>query len=131
MVYNSFHTNYTQKQNTKKNKDSILKYLERFSSSVQKLAYRAGIERTSKKSYWLEEKVEVGDGRAAGLSAVWGEGQAAISLTPDFDGTHIPTFESMKLEGWCVGDLVYQAWALLRVRPWVTTLRQSHTPEAK
>ena len=39
----------------KKNKDNILKlpsqYLERFSSSVQKLAYRAGIERTSKKSY--------------------------------------------------------------------------------
>ena len=43
----------------------------------------AGIEWTGKKSYWLEE----GDGRAEGRSAIGDGGQAAISLTPDFDGT--------------------------------------------
>ena len=118
-----------------KNKDSILnlasQYLEKFSSSVLQLAYRAAIEWTGKTSYWLEERVEVRDGRTAGLSAKWDGGQAAISLTPDFSGTHIPIFESRQLEGWYVGDLVYQAWALLRVGLCVTKLHQSHTPEAK
>ena len=42
---------------------------------------------TGKKSYWLEEREEVGDGRAEGLSATEDRGRAAISLTPDADGT--------------------------------------------
>ena len=35
----------------------------------------------------LEEGEEVGDGRAEGWSAIGDGGQAAISLTPDADGT--------------------------------------------
>ena len=49
----------------------------------------------------------MGDGRAEGLSAIGDGGQAAISLTPDADGTHIHIFESSKLEGSYVGGLLY------------------------
>ena len=47
----------------------------------------AGIEWTGKKSYWLDEGAEVGGGRAEGPSAIGDWGQAAVSLTPDVDGT--------------------------------------------
>ena len=47
----------------------------------------------------------MGDGRAEGLSAIGDGGQAAISLAPDVDGTHVSIFESSQLEGSCVGDL--------------------------
>ena len=47
----------------------------------------AGIEWTDKKSYYLEEGEEVGDGTAEGSSAIGDGGQAAISLMPDADGT--------------------------------------------
>ena len=47
----------------------------------------AGIEWTGKKSYWLEEGEEVGDGRAEGSSAIGDGGQAAISLMADTVGT--------------------------------------------
>ena len=47
----------------------------------------AGIKWTGKKSYWLEEGEEVGDGRAEWSSAIGDGGQAATSLTPDVDGT--------------------------------------------
>ena len=39
--------------------------------------------------------------------AVGDRGQAAVSLTPDFDGTHVCTFESLRLEGLSVGNLLY------------------------
>ena len=42
-----------------------------------------------------------------GSSATGDRGQAAISLIPDVDGTHIPIFESWQLEGLYVGDLLY------------------------
>ena len=42
-----------------------------------------------------------------GLSATGDRGQAAISLMPDVDGTHIPIFESWQLEGLYIGDLLY------------------------
>ena len=45
------------------------------------------IEWTGQKSYWLEEGVEVGDGRAEGLSATGDGRQAALSLTADIDDT--------------------------------------------
>ena len=48
----------------------------------------------------------MGDGRAEGSSAMGGGGQAAVSLTPDVDGTHIHIFESSQLEGSYVGDLL-------------------------
>ena len=48
----------------------------------------------------------MGDGRAEGQSAIGDRGQAAISLTPDVDGTHICIFESSQLESSCVGDLI-------------------------
>ena len=66
----------------------------------------------------------MGDGRAEGSSATGDRGQAAISLTPDVDGTgsgslldsilsnllnkrsHVHTFESSQLEGSYVGDLL-------------------------
>ena len=41
----------------------------------------------SKKSYWLEEGEEGGDGRIEGPSATGNGGQAAVSLRPDTDGT--------------------------------------------
>ena len=55
-------------------------YLEKHTStvSIQGLAL-------SKKSYWLEEGVEIGDGKIEGLSAIGGGGQAAISFMPDTD----------------------------------------------
>ena len=49
----------------------------------------------------------MGDGRAEGSSAIGDGGQAAISLTPKVDGTHVRIFESSQLEGWYVGDLLY------------------------
>ena len=49
----------------------------------------------------------VGDGRAEGLSAVGDGGQAAISLMPDVDGTHICIFESSRLEGSYIWDLLF------------------------
>ena len=55
----------------------------------------------------MEEREEVGDGRAEGSSATGDGGQAAISLTPDVDGMHIHIFESSQLKGSCVGDLIY------------------------
>ena len=48
----------------------------------------------------------MGDGRAEGMSAIGDGGQAAISLMPDVDGTHIRIFESSKLEDSYVGDLL-------------------------
>lgn len=39
----------------------------------------AGIEWTDKKDYWLEERQEVGDGRAEGSSAIGDGRQAAVS----------------------------------------------------
>ena len=50
----------------------------------------------------------MGDGRAEGSSAIGDGGQAAISLTPDVDGTHVRNFESLQLEGSHVGDLLYR-----------------------
>ena len=50
---------------------------------------------------------EVGDGRAEGSSTIGDEGQAAVSLTPDGDGTHTRIFESLQLEDSCIGDLLY------------------------
>ena len=42
----------------------------------------------------------MGDGRAEGSSAIGDGQQAAISLTPDVDGTHVLMFESSQLEGY-------------------------------
>ena len=51
----------------------------------------------------------MGDGRAEGSSAIGDGGQAAISLTPDVDGTHVHILESSQLEGSYVGDLMYSS----------------------
>ena len=69
----------------------------------------AGIGWTSKKSYWLQEKEGVGNDRAEGTSAIGDRGQAAISLTWEAIGhrAHAGIFESFKLEGSYVGDLLY------------------------
>ena len=48
----------------------------------------------------------MGDGKAEGSSAIGDRGQAAISLIPDTDGTHLEIFESSQLEGSNVGDLL-------------------------
>ena len=50
----------------------------------------------------------MGDGGVEGLSAIGDGGQAAVSLTPDIDGTHICIFERSQLEGSYVGDLLYR-----------------------
>ena len=52
----------------------------------------------------------MGDDRAERSSARGEGGQDAVSLTPDVDGKHVRIFESLQLEGWCVGDLLYQEW---------------------
>lgn len=52
----------------------------------------AGTESISKRSYWLEEGEEVGDGRAKGLLAIGDGGQAVISIMPDADGTGSVSF---------------------------------------
>ena len=49
----------------------------------------------------------MGDGRAEGSSAIGDGGQAAISVTPDVDGTHVRIFESAQLKGSYVGGLLY------------------------
>ena len=49
----------------------------------------------------------MGDGRTEGLSAIGDGGQAAISLMPDVDGTHVQILESSQLEGSYAGDLPY------------------------
>ena len=49
----------------------------------------------------------MGDGRAEGSSTIGDEGPAAVSLTPDGDGTHVRIFESLQLEDSCMGDLLY------------------------
>ena len=59
-----------------------------------------------KKGYWLEVGEEVEDGKAEGSSAIGDREQAAISLIPDTDGTHLEIFESSQLEGSNVGDLL-------------------------
>ena len=41
----------------------------------------------------------MGDGRAEGWSAIGGGEQAAVSLTPNVDGTLICIFERSQLEG--------------------------------
>ena len=48
----------------------------------------------------------MGDGRAEGLSAIGGGGQAAISLMPDVAGMQVHIFESSQLECSYVGDLL-------------------------
>ena len=48
----------------------------------------------------------MGDDGAEGSSAIGDGGQAAISLLPDVDGMHVRIFESLKLEGTYVGDLL-------------------------
>ena len=67
----------------------------------------AGIEWRGKKGYWLEEGVEVGDGRAEGSSVMGDGGQAAISLMTDKDGMHVCILESFQLEGPYAGDSLY------------------------
>ena len=48
-----------------------------------------------------------GDGRAEGLSATGDGGRAAVSLTPDAEGTHDHISESLKPEGLAVKDSLY------------------------
>ena len=58
----------------------------------------AGVEWTGKKSYWLGEREEVGDGGAEGSSATGDGGQTAISLMPDVDTMHVWIFENSHLK---------------------------------
>lgn len=49
----------------------------------------------------------MGDGRAGGSSAIGDGEQAAISLTPEVDGTQIHIFESLQLASSYIGGLLY------------------------
>ena len=60
----------------------------------------AGIKWTGKKSYWPEEREEVGDGRAEGLSAIRDRGQAEISFMPKFDGKNSGSLLDSILSSW-------------------------------
>ena len=79
--------------------------LEKYSSMVQQLACR-GWHQVNRQELLMEEGAEVGDGRAEGSSAIGDGGQAVVSLMLDIDGMHICIFESSKLEGSYVGDLL-------------------------
>ena len=89
----NFKMAHIKKKSWKTNKKSetflILQYSTLKSIIVQHNSWHtgAGIERTGKKSYWLEEGEEVAHGRAEGPSATGDGGEAAISLTSDGDGT--------------------------------------------
>ena len=48
-----------------------------------------------------------------GLSAIGDGGQAAASLMPDVDGTHVHIFESLQIESSYVGDLLYFNFKIL------------------
>ena len=48
----------------------------------------------------------MGDGRAERHSAEGDQGQAAISLMPDADETHVHIFESSQLKDSYIGDLL-------------------------
>ena len=50
-----------------------------------------------RKSYGLEEGDKVRDGRVEGSLAIEGEGQAAISLTPDTDNTESASLLDLSL----------------------------------
>ena len=54
----------------------------------------------------MKKGEEGGDGRAEGSPATGDRGQDAVSLTPDVDGTHVRIFESLRLEGSYVRDLM-------------------------
>ena len=61
--------------------------LEKYSSTVQQLAYR-GWHRVNRQEELLTGGgEEVGDGRAEGTSAIGDGGRAAIALMPDVDGS--------------------------------------------
>ena len=72
---------------------------------------QAGTEWTGKKSYWLEEREEVGDGRPEGSLAIWDGVQVAVSLMPDVNGTvsrsllnSILSTLLNKILQWCFGS---------------------------
>ena len=48
----------------------------------------------------------MGDGGAEGSSATGDRGKATISLMPDADGMHVHIFESLKLKGTYLGNLL-------------------------
>lgn len=82
-------------------------YVENYSRTAQHLAYR---------SWHLVNRQEesptgggsgMGAGRAERLPAIEDEGQAAISLTPDVDGTHVHILESSQREGLYTGASLY------------------------
>ena len=96
-----------KKQTQKINMFSLTVHcLEKYSRIVQQLALRGG--------YWIngQEGLLTGEGRGVGRWQSWRIinsrrwGQAAISLRPDADGTHVHIFESSQLEGSYVGDLL-------------------------
>ena len=58
------------------------------------------------KELLMEGGEEAGDGRAEGSSAIGDGGPAAVSLMPGLGGMHVHIFESSRLEGSCVADLL-------------------------
>ena len=76
---------------------------------------------------------EVEDGRAEESLAIGDGRQAAVSLGPDADGTHIRIFESSQLESSCVGDLLYGSWAMegpQAAQHWVGQQEEKEATEA-
>ena len=59
----------------------------------------------------------MGGTRAEGMSATGDGGQAAISLMPDVDGTHVHISESLQFEGSNVGDFQHQPHLITSTAP--------------
>ena len=64
----------------------IVQCLEKYSSTIQQLAYKGWHWVHSQEELLTGEGKEVGDGRAEGSSVVGDGGQAPISLMPDIGG---------------------------------------------
>ena len=83
----------------------ILLYSTLKSTVVQYSSWHSGtgIEWTGKKSYWLEK----GGGGAEGPAALGGGGKLQFHSHLAFDRIHVHIFESLRLEGLYIGDLLY------------------------
>ena len=81
-------TSRHKKQQQQKNIfNLIVKYLEKYSVTVQQLAYRCWHQVSMQEELLTGGERVVKDGRAEGSSAIGEGGQAAISLMPYVHGT--------------------------------------------
>ena len=77
------------------------KIVQKYNSPTAGIQGLASSDQARRVTDWRRE-----DGRTEGSPATGDGGQAATSLMPDVDRTHIPIFESSKCDGLYVGNLL-------------------------